>query len=109
MPFSTIGSEVCFANQGSVVFQVRSAAVPQNNCCPTPPPPGRWFLSPSFTADVTGSEAPTSFDFSSCSRFPGTGASSVRQINLYLSDILLIRTNISSLFFRSFCTYICQP
>src|SRR5438045_7119607 len=108
MPLRTIGREVCFASQGSVFFHVRSAAIPKESCWPIPVPPGPeavYFVA----ADVTSALEQTSLHFSSSSRFPGTGASRVKQINLNLSDILLILAIMSSLFFRSLCTYNCHP
>ena len=44
---------------------------------------------------------------SSCSRFPGTGASRVRHMNL-IGSSLLMRASMASDFLRSVCTYSCS-
>ena len=97
MPLRTKGREVCFASQGSVSFQFKLGEVPKKSCWPMPPPPG-LLAEPDCTADVTGRVEPTFLDLSSCSRFPGTGASRVRQMNLILGARRLMRASMSSLF-----------
>ena len=107
---------MCLASQGSVRFQVSLGEVPAKSCWPMPPPlsllllaaPAGFRVDPVWTADVTGKLEAMFCDLSSCSRLPGTGASSVRQTNL-IRDSRLIRASMSSLFFWSVCPYSCQP
>ncbi len=113
-PLSTMGKSVCSASHGSVLSHVKSAAVPKNNCCPTPafasglfPSPPSLFTRSSSSLSISNRASIPAR--SSSSRLLGTGASSVSTTNLYHSFSLLIRASIASLLARSFCTYSCQP
>jgi len=64
MPFSTMGSLLCFASQGRVFFQVRFGDVPANRSLPMPPKEG-LLAEPSWTAEETGRLEETFWDRSS--------------------------------------------
>src|SRR5438874_13801848 len=109
MPLRIMGRFVCLRSHGRVAFQVSLESVPWKSCevmlIAFLGPADRLLVEPRWTVDVTDGIVRTFAARSSCSRFPGAGASRVRQMNLILSDSLLIRASIVSLLFRSTCTY----
>ena len=105
----------------SVVCHVRSLPMPVNSAFPTPPPAspistllatgqGSILLAllPRCAADLTANADPTFLFRSSCSLFPGTGASNVRHTNFTFFSFLT-RANMTSLLALSVCTYNCHP